>query len=470
MKRPPALTVTLLGAAGVVTGSAYQLRTEKAHVLLDFGMFQGSAAEESRNEVPAALKPTTLNAVILTHAHLDHCGRLPLLAKAGYAGPIFATPATIDLAGLILRDSAKIQASDNERINRRLAAKGKPPVQPLYGIEEVEKILSQFQPVPYTDPVEVAPGMKARFHEAGHILGSASVEITVGEAGHQRTVVFSGDIGPKGVPILKDFVCLPHAHAVFMESTYGDRNHRPLKETVAEFEAIVKRAVERKGKLIVPTFAVGRAQLLLVLMALMFRKRSVPPFPIYLDSPMAITATQIYREHEDLYDEEMLAFIREQPLLEDLRSVTNTLTADQSKKINDDPGPCLVMAGSGMCNGGRILHHLKHNLPLAQSEILIVGFQGEGSLGRQLVDRSPEVSIFGERIPVRASIHTLGGFSAHAGQKDLLEWLGCMAHSGPRVVLTHGEDRARAPLAALIEEKFRRKCDLPVLGDVIEIA
>jgi metallo-beta-lactamase family protein len=469
MKRPPALTVTLHGAAGVVTGSAYQLRTETAHVLLDFGMFQGSALDEARNEIPAALKPTTLDAVILTHAHLDHCGRLPLLAKAGYKGPVYATPATIDLAGLILRDSARIQVSDNERENRRRAAKDKPPVPLLYSPEDVETILSQFRPVPYSDPVDVAPGMKARFHEAGHILGSASVEITVGAGGDQRTVVFSGDLGPRGVPILKDFVCLPHAHAVFMESTYGDRDHRPLKETVAEFEAIVQRAVERKGKLLVPTFAVGRAQLLQVLLALMFRKKSVPPFPVFLDSPMAITATQIYREHDGLYDEEMIALIKEKPLMDDLKTLTNTQTADQSKKINEVPGPCLVMAGSGMCNGGRILHHLKHNLPLAESAVLIVGYQGDGSLGRQLVDGKEEVSIFGEKIPVRASVHTLGGFSAHAGQTDLLNWLECMVHSGPRVILTHGEDKGRIPLAEIIEKRFRRKCELPVLGDVVEI-
>jgi metallo-beta-lactamase family protein len=469
MKRPPALTVTLHGAAGVVTGSAYELRTETAHVLLDFGMFQGSAAEESRNEVPSGLKPTTLDAVILTHAHLDHCGRLPLLAKAGYTGPVFATPATIDLTGLILRDSARIQASDNERANRWRAAKGKPPVPLLYTIEDVENIMGRFRPVPYTETIEVAPGMKARFHEAGHILGSASVEISVGEAGNQRTVVFSGDLGPRGVPILKDFICLPHAHAVFMESTYGDRDHRPLKETIAEFEAIVQRAVERKGKLLVPTFAVGRAQLLLVLLALMFRKKSLPPFPVFLDSPMAISATQIYREHEELYDAEMIALIKDKPLIEDLRTVTNTRTADESKKINEVPGPCLVMAGAGMCTGGRILHHLRHNLPLAEAAVLIVGYQGDGSLGRQLVDGRPEVSIFGDKIPVRAAIHTLGGFSAHAGQTDLLNWLGCMAHTGPRVILTHGEDKARVPLARIIEEQFHRKCELPNLGDVIEI-
>lgn len=470
MKRPPALTVTLHGAAGVVTGSAYQLRTATAHVLLDFGMFQGSAVEEARNNVPAALKPTTLDAVILTHAHLDHCGRLPLLAKAGYTGPVYATPATIELAGLILRDSAKIQAQDSERENRRRAAKGRSAVEPLYTVEDAEKILSQFQAVPYSQPVEVAPGMKAKFYEAGHILGSASVEITVGQAGDQRTVVFSGDLGPRGVPILQDYVCLPHAHAVFMESTYGDRNHRPIGQTIAEFESIVQHAVAAKGKLVVPTFAVGRAQLLLVLLALMFRKKTVQPFPIFLDSPMAITATQIYREHEELYDAEMLAWIKDKPLLEDMRLVTNTVTADQSKKINEVPGPCLVMAGSGMCNGGRILHHLKHNLPLVDSAVLIVGFQGEGSLGRLLVDGAEEVSIFGERIPVRAKIHTLGGFSAHAGQADLLDWLGCMAHTGPRVILTHGEDKARTELARLIEDKFHRTAELPRLGDTIEIA
>ena len=459
------IKLTFHGAAGTVTGSAYLLQTSRATVLVDFGMFQGFNLPEDLNRMPSGLDLGKLNAVILTHAHLDHTGRLPLLAKHGYRGPIYCTEPTIPLTALILRDSAHLQAMDLERANRKHQRAGELPAEPLYTAEQVEQVLQLFKPVPYDAPQEVAPGIRARWVEAGHMLGSASLQVCVQEDSHTKTIVFSGDVGPKGAPILKDAVGFEKADVVVMESTYGDRDHKPLQETVNEFEPIVKKAVERKSKILVPVFAVGRTQLLLYLLAQMFRHRVVPKFPIFLDSPMAIEATKIYWEHLDLFDAEFKALNRERPLLEDLNTVKPTPTAQDSMALNSLPGPCLIMAGSGMCNGGRILHHLKENLWRPEACVLIVGYQGEGSLGRRLVDGEKVVSIFGEKIAVKAGVHTLNGFSAHAGQSELLQWFGHLAPVRPRVFLTHGEARGREPLAKLIQERYSLRAELPELGN-----
>ena len=463
------IKLTFHGAAGTVTGSAYLLQTGRATVLVDFGMFQGFNLHDALNCVPPGLDVAKLDAVVLTHAHLDHTGRLPLLAKHGYRGPIYCTEPTIPLTALILRDSAHLQAMDLERANRKRQRAGEVPAEPLYTAEQVEQVLQLFKPVPYDAPVEVAPGIRVRWVEAGHMLGSASLQLCVQEDGKTKTIVFSGDVGPVGAPILKDAVGFEKADVVVMESTYGDRDHKPLAETVTEFEAIVKKAVAHKSKILVPVFAVGRTQLLLYLLAQMFRHRIVPKFPVFLDSPMAVEATKIYWEHLDLFDAEFKALNRERPLTEDLNTVKPTPTAQDSMALNTLPGPCLIMAGSGMCNGGRILHHLKENLWRPEACVLIVGYQGEGSLGRRLVDGEKVVSIFGEKIAVKADIHTLNGFSAHAGQSELLQWLSHLAPVRPRVFLTHGEARGREPLAKLIQEKFSLRCELPMLGNSVTL-
>jgi len=282
-------------------------------------------------------------------------------------------------------------------------------------------------------------------------------------------VVFSGDLGPKGALILKDFEPFKHADLVFLESTYGDHDHRPFKETVAEFIRIVQETVEQQGKILVPTFAVGRAQLIAGLLGWMFRNEKVKPFPIFLDSPMAVEATKVYARHRELFDEGMTKFIAEKPLREDLKTLKVCVTAKDSMKINDQPGPCLVMAGAGMCNGGRILHHLKANLWKPDTHVLIVGYQGEGSVGRRLVNGEKDLRIHGDKIAVMAKVHTLGGFSAHAGQTDLLTWFSAIAPCKPRVVLVHGEDGPRQALAGQIQQRFDLTSTLPGLGEVIEL-
>jgi len=463
------MKIKIVGAAGgEVTGSAYYVQTKQASVLVDCGLFQGGKKSEALNRPPTTPKQN-IDAVLLTHGHLDHTGRLPLLTKRGHAMPIFATPATIAMTALITRDSARIQVSDNERKNRKRARAGEPPQEPLYTPEDAEKTIQRLQPVPYQKPFPVAPGVQAIWAESGHMLGSTSIQLIVEEDGRPKRVVFSGDIGPKGALILKDFEPFQHADLVFLESTYGDHDHRPFKETVEEFVRIVKDTVEKRGKILVPTFAVGRAQLLTGLLAWMFRTKKVRPFPIFLDSPMAIEATNIYTRHRELFDEGMTKFVAEKPLRADLKTMKLCVTAEDSMKINDQAGPCLVMAGAGMCNAGRIVHHLKANLWKPETHVLIVGYQAEGSLGRRLVNREKFVSIHGEKIAVKAQIHTLGGFSAHAGQTDLLTWFSAIAPCKPRVVLTHGEDEPRAALAQKIQQRFRLACELPEMGGVVEL-
>lgn len=461
------MKITILGAAGgEVTGSSYLVETDRAALLVDCGLFQGGSKTEALNRLPVRAKQR-LDAVLVTHGHLDHTGRLPLLAKAGIDVPIYATRATIELTALILRDSARIQHSDAERRNRKLMRAGRPLVAPLYTPDDAETVIRSLRPAPYRQPVDVAPGIQAVWTESGHMLGSASIQLVVQESGRTKRVVFSGDLGPRTAPILREYEPFSEADLVFLESTYGNRDHRPFRETVDEFVGIVQQCVAERGKILVPTFAIGRAQLLTGLLAWMFRRGLVQPFPLFLDSPMAIEATGIYSNHRELFDDDATRFIAERPLKEDLRTLRLCATGEESREINAVDGPCLIMAGAGMCNAGRIVHHLRNNLWKAGTRVVIVGFQSQGSLGRQLVDGATSVKIFGEPVAVRARIHTLGGFSAHAGQTDLLHWFESLAPSKPQVVLTHGENAARDELADRVLRQFGLRCSLPRLGEAV---
>lgn len=459
------MRITPCGAAGEVTGSAYLVETGEARVLVDCGLFQGEGASDRRNADLGPIDPDRLDSVVLTHAHLDHTGRLPLLPARGFRGNVFCTPATEDFARLILIDSAHLQETDATRTNRKRGP-GAPQVTPLYTRADVDRLNPLFATHPLGREFTAAPGVTIRYREAGHILGSASVEMTIAGG---PTVVFSGDLGPLHSPILNDFDPPSRADVVFQESTYGGRDHRSLADTVEEFTGILRGAVAGGKKILIPAFAIGRSQQVIYHIAEAVQSGQIPPIPIYLDSPMAIEATRTYANHRNLFDEEA----RRHDLLRDLQPTLDRLqfvrTAEESKALNDLSGPMVIIAGSGMCDGGRILHHLRNNLDRRDTDVVIVGYQTNGSLGQRLACGAKEVRVLGRPLEVRATIHTIGGFSGHAGQTDLLAWAEKLAAGKPRWYLTHGEEDARRAFRGALEARFGVTAELPKLYDTIDI-
>ncbi|MBL9121372.1 MAG: MBL fold metallo-hydrolase [Phycisphaerae bacterium] len=467
------MRITPCGAVGEVTGSGYLVETEEARVLVDFGSFQGTPDASERNQSFGPVDPTRLDAIVLTHAHTDHTGRLPLLAGRGCVAPVWGTEATLDLTMLLLRDAAGHAAEDLARLNRRRFRAGQPPLRGLYDREDIERLETLMRPLPYDRVEGVAHGITIRYRENGHILGSTNIEMSIRDGERHRTVVFSGDIGPKGSPILRDPVPPTAADLVFLESTYGDRDHGPQTETIARFHELLRDAMWQHKVVIIPAFAIGRTQSVLYHIAEGIRSGALPEFPIYLDSPMASKATATYRKHQDLYDQEAHHLSTTGALREALGHLVETDSVEASKRLNDMDGSCVIIAGGGMCEGGRVVHHLKHHLPSNRAEIFVVGYMADGTLGRELVDGAKQVVIDRDPIAVRAAVRKLNGFSAHAGQSELVEWLGAMVPSskgrGPRVVLTHGENPQRAALAMRVRERFGIEAELPMPGDIIEL-
>lgn len=472
------MQLRFLGAAGEVTGSCYLLETTQARILIDFGFHQGGAHSEARNRrFPTTIKPESLDAVLLTHAHIDHSGRLPILVGNGYRGPIWATAASIDLAGILLRDAAYLQRIDADRGTRNRARRDREPVRPLFDLEDVETTLPLFRAVPYAEGTEVAPGIEATWVDAGHILGSASIHLRVrepalpGSAGAERTIVFSGDLGPRGAPLLRDATPPTRADVVVLESTYGDRDHRPMEETLAEFSEVLTDAMAQThkpaGKVIIPAFAVGRTQNLIYHIGILRRAKRIPEPEVWIDSPMAIETTQLYRRHRALFDDEAWAIIDggDSPLQFSGLKIARERAA--SEALNNRAG-IVVISASGMCTGGRILHHLRHSLWKPETHLVIVGFQAAGTTGRALVDGAKEVRIMGQPIEVKARVHTLGGLSAHAGQSDLLWWMSRL-DSKPRVFLTHGEQGPRDRLREALQDRFGLAAELPEFGEAVTI-
>ena len=468
------ITITPYGAAGEVTGSAYLVETGSSTVLVDFGMFQGDKDDDARNVIPGRIHRMDIDAVVLTHAHLDHCGRLPLLIREGYRGPIYCTPAARDLAEIILLDAAHIMESDFERRRRRNEQRGRKLTrydQPLYDTEDVTQTLELIEETDYGILSRVTKDCQVIFHDAGHMLGSSSVELRIEqEDGTERIIVFSGDLGPPNFPYLRDPEPPSKADVLILESTYGDRDHKSLDETLDEFERILVEAVEAKGKVFIPAFAIGRAQQMMFHLAELIRKQRIPALPIFLDSPMAIKAVNVYRMHRDLFDSESTKLSEHGQMDHDLRSLVLCTSAQESKQINEATGPFIVIAGSGMCTAGRIMHHLRNNLDDQRSHFIIAGYQARGSLGRRLVDGATEVMVHGERKQVRARIHTLGGFSAHAGQTDLISWFASVAKNGtPLTFLTHGEQDARTALKDKLSELYNVNAYLPAYSEHLVI-
>lgn len=461
------MDITFYGAAREVTGSCFLIRYRDRRILFDCGMRQGSREADKKNRRKFSFKVGDLDAVVLSHAHLDHCGLLPKLAAADYAGPIYATPATIALAEIILRDSAHIQESDAKRETRWRERKGKPAVEPNYTTEDAEKVFPLFKPVKYWQDFQPFEEVTFRFHDAGHILGSAITEFELGTGGNMRRLVMSGDLGPDHQALIRDPETLEHAHALVMESTYGDRDHRPKEETLAELETVLQEARKTGGHVIIPAFAVGRTQSLIYRLAELDREGRLPFREVYIDSPMALTTTGLYCRNTGLFDDETVKLIEKGFELCDLDFVHFTHTVEESKALNELKRPTIIIAASGMCTGGRVLHHLKHNLWRREAHVVFVGYQGRGTTGRQLVDGAKSVRIYGEQIVVKAHIHTINGFSAHAGRSDLLRWHDHFTKGNPQTMLVHGEEDSMAALAEALEHRRHTRPAMPKEGETI---
>ena len=427
------------GGAGEVTGSCHVLVVGGRRLLLDCGLIQGGEAPLERNRAPFPFDAAQVDAVVLSHAHIDHCGRLPLLMKRGFRGPVYASPACRDLVRILLADSANMQERDAERENRHRRRDGdKRLVEPLYTLDDALGVLQQFRTVGYGEPVEVLPGVELTFRDAGHILGSTSVWLRLREGEVERRIVFSGDVGQYDTPILRDPESGPAVDLAIMESTYGDRLHRDRAATLEEFGGILREARRDGGNVLIPAFAVGRSQELLYELATHYDAWRLGDWQVFLDSPMAIEASAVYWRHAELFDAEAQqwhARLRSLPLLPNLKLCR---TAEESMAINRISHGAIVIAGSGMCTGGRIVHHLKHNLGRPECDVVFSGFQAQGTLGRAIVERREYVRIHGAPVKVEARVHTLGGFSAHGDRHDLLRWYGAIP-GRPPVWLVHGE-------------------------------
>ncbi len=462
------LQLQFLGATQEVTGSCYLLRVGAYSLLVECGLIQGTPEDEARNAKPFPFDVGSIDAVVLTHSHLDHSGRLPLLAKAGFDGPIFTHHASADLCKILLKDSGYLNEREVEWQNRKRQRKHLPLIEPLYTMADAELVMDQFVPLDYSVETEILPGVKIRLNDAGHILGSSIVEMWLSDKGVTRKLVFSGDLGHRGAPILQDPAIIKQADLVLMESTYGDRDHRPWDETWDELEQVLLNAKHDKGIVMIPSFAVGRTQELLYAFNMNYEKWQLEKWAVFLDSPMAIEATEVYSSHRELYDRETKALQQRNGNPFKLPNLHISRSADDSMAINQIRSGAIVIAGSGMCSGGRIKHHFKHNIWRRNCHVLIVGFQARGTLGRLLVDGATQINLWGEVVSVSAKIHTIGGFSAHADRDGLLEWYGHF-DGRPPLALVHGEAQAIEPLAEQVKALGVERLIIPTLGNSLDL-
>jgi len=461
--------LTFLGAAGTVTGSKYLVEAAGKKLLVDCGIFQGSPDLSERNFKPLPIAPNAIDYCVLTHAHLDHCGWLPCLVRDGFRGPIYANPSTIDLATISLKDSAHLQEEDAERARRGSKHSNPTDRQPLYTSDDIDPMLRLLKPMPRTGAFQLSPEFHLDAYDAGHILGSCSFALTIAENGKKSLLVFSGDIGRYSQPILNDPATPPRADVLLCESTYGDREHE-AGDAASLLADIVNRVSSRGGSIVIPAFAIGRTQTFMYYLRQLEDEQRIPRLPVYVDSPMALSATELYVKYKDDHD---LDFSRlESTGDRDPLSVHQfhlTRSVEESKAINNLRTPCIIISASGMVTGGRVLHHLAQRLPDARNAVILAGFQAEGTRGRALQEGAKVMHLFGEAVPVNAEIITLGQFSAHAGKGELLRWLSGLQAAPRKTWLTHGEPAAAQALQAAIREKFHWDVAIARYLDTVEV-
>ncbi|MFK7817669.1 MAG: MBL fold metallo-hydrolase, partial [Planctomycetaceae bacterium] len=452
------MKITFLGAAGEVTGSQHLIETDTRRILLDCGLFQGRRQECREKNEQFHCRPADLDGVILSHAHIDHSGNLPGLCKAGYKGPIFCTEATADIAYIMLRDSAKIQQEDAKYLRKRWRRENKgnedkiPKIEPLYGEEDVRNLSKQLQPLNFSEWHQLADDFRVRFHNAGHILGSAIVEVELEDEGRTRRVVFSGDLGQRGMPLLRDPAQIDGCDVLICESTYGNRTHPPIANIRVHLERIVKRAIANDGRVVIPAFSLGRTQLVLHILNNMYNEGELGETPVFVDSPLATRLTDVYRDYQRELNDRVLEKLKTDDDVFEFPTLRFVQSRDESMKLNRRKGAFIVIASSGMCEFGRVVHHLKHAVSHEENEICIIGYQAAHTLGRRLVERRPVVRIFGREYKLRANVQKINGLSAHGDAEDLKWWISEISKRGgaDNVFLVHGESDSAKALANVI--------------------
>jgi metallo-beta-lactamase family protein len=468
------MRIKFLGAAQQVTGSMHLLETEHGTLLIDCGLFQGRREESRKRNRELPPEAVRADALLLSHAHIDHSGSIPTLVKAGFAGSVYATPATRDLCAYMLRDSARIQEGDAAYLNKKF---GRDPdwvtVTPLYTEEDAIEALGRFVAITYGRPFQPIPGVTARFIEAGHILGSAQISLELHVRGHRRHLVFSGDLGRKGLPILRDpELPRPPVDYLLMESTYGNRVHGDVASMHADLERVVKETAARGGKIIIPAFAVGRTQEIVYALNTLQREGRLPDIPVFIDSPLSVNVTEVFKLHPDCFDRETREFLEEHGEVFAFRGVKFITKVEDSMKLNQLASPAVIISSSGMCEAGRILHHLRNNVEDPRNTVLIVGFQAQHTLGRRLVERRPKVKVLGVERDLRAQVTVLNAFSAHADRNDLLEFAsacGRDTRGSSKIWLVHGEPEQQEPLIASLAERGLR-AEAPVRGTEVQLS
>jgi len=464
------MQIEFQGAARTVTGSMHIVHANGKKILLDCGLFQGHRDEAKRRNREFPFDPRSVDAVVLSHAHIDHSGNIPGLVKQGFAGPVYCTPATRDLCGIMLADSAYIQVRDAEYLNKKNRRKGEPPVEALYTPEDAVKAMASFRTLPYHRETEILSGVSMTFSDAGHILGSASVRLSVREKGRSFLLGFTGDIGPDDLPIVRDPEFMGEVEVLLSESTYGGKLHEPPVDREDHLRRDIMRTVERGGKVIMPAFSVGRTQNIVFILHKLKDANSLPDFPVYVDSPLAVNATDIFKKHPETFDEEISAHVRDHHDPFGFSRLKYIRNVEDSKKLNDSPDPCLIISASGMCEAGRILHHLANNIGDPRNTIAIIGYQAEHTLGKRLVDGAEEVKILGSLHKRKAEVVKYNAFSAHADHEGLLSYAGKFDRKVlGKIFLVHGDEQRATAFRDALVERFGFDTSIPSRGEKFEL-